>query len=600
MGDQHMATATPTTTASVRSIGVSGLASDAAAFVLVFLGLILPWHLDEDGLRRMSGHWTNAGFNLVPVLLSSLLMIGALVASNVLLVVNRHALGATIAWGVRVVAAIPYVAAVTIAFARSLLANANGGVGVGVGASVGIAGVILACWVPLTRSAQIGSWHAPLMRAQALAWAGWALLVTLIHIIIVVKDFDFQWVDGFDKKIAIVVISLATSFVALAAAIVCIIGLTTKNRALTTATAAIGVAAVVATVGALLGRLTGLADTGLRSLEGGLEPNSSLGVTLLRYDLAPELLLIPLGAAAAVPLLLANSSAKSWRNSFKPATTWLFAAIAATATMCGAIEIASILLDKWSPGYRWSQAGVLFLVGVVALVGVFLSRLKKGSKAAGIALAGVIMPLGLVAAILFVKADLDAFSPFKADSAHVALGLWIPVAIIVLLALSRSHGAAAASHTVPATGYAGFPQAAVPAAQVAYANAAQPAYAAPSSDAAPAAPAAHAGLAAPVEAPAPAFVAPAIAVPVADAPAPEAVAPASPAPAPAASVPPHPRAAEASNPATDPAILQEIAATIPELRAAVAANPSTYQGLLDWLRLVGDPEVDKAIAARGQ
>lgn len=57
-------------------------------------------------------------------------------------------------------------------------------------------------------------------------------------------------------------------------------------------------------------------------------------------------------------------------------------------------------------------------------------------------------------------------------------------------------------------------------------------------------------------------------------------------------------AAMAANPSTPPQTLADIAAQRPDLRAAVAGNPSTYQGLLDWLKGLGDPAVDAAIAAR--
>lgn len=57
-------------------------------------------------------------------------------------------------------------------------------------------------------------------------------------------------------------------------------------------------------------------------------------------------------------------------------------------------------------------------------------------------------------------------------------------------------------------------------------------------------------------------------------------------------------AAQASDPQTPGQVLADIAALRPDLRAAVASNPSTYPGLLDWLKSLGDPAVDAAIAAR--
>ena len=57
-------------------------------------------------------------------------------------------------------------------------------------------------------------------------------------------------------------------------------------------------------------------------------------------------------------------------------------------------------------------------------------------------------------------------------------------------------------------------------------------------------------------------------------------------------------AAMAADPTTAPQTLADIAAQRPDLRAAVAGNPSTYPGLLDWLRGLGDPAVDAALAAR--
>ena len=57
-------------------------------------------------------------------------------------------------------------------------------------------------------------------------------------------------------------------------------------------------------------------------------------------------------------------------------------------------------------------------------------------------------------------------------------------------------------------------------------------------------------------------------------------------------------AAQASDPQTPGQVLADIAALRPDLRAAVASNPSAYPGLLDWLKSLGDPAVDAAIAAR--
>ncbi|MGO1317498.1 MAG: hypothetical protein ACTMIR_10755, partial [Cellulomonadaceae bacterium] len=58
-------------------------------------------------------------------------------------------------------------------------------------------------------------------------------------------------------------------------------------------------------------------------------------------------------------------------------------------------------------------------------------------------------------------------------------------------------------------------------------------------------------------------------------------------------------AAQAADPATDLALLGQIAEHAPELRVYVAQNPSAYPGLLDWLGGLGDPQVDAALRARG-
>lgn len=59
-------------------------------------------------------------------------------------------------------------------------------------------------------------------------------------------------------------------------------------------------------------------------------------------------------------------------------------------------------------------------------------------------------------------------------------------------------------------------------------------------------------------------------------------------------------AAQASDPQTSGQTLADIAAQRPDLRPAVAANPSTYPALLDWLKSLGEPAVDAALAARAQ
>lgn len=57
-------------------------------------------------------------------------------------------------------------------------------------------------------------------------------------------------------------------------------------------------------------------------------------------------------------------------------------------------------------------------------------------------------------------------------------------------------------------------------------------------------------------------------------------------------------AAQASDPQTPGQVLADIAALRPDLRAIVASNPSAYPGLLEWLKSLGEPAVDAAIAAR--
>src|SRR5690625_706618 len=57
---------------------------------------------------------------------------------------------------------------------------------------------------------------------------------------------------------------------------------------------------------------------------------------------------------------------------------------------------------------------------------------------------------------------------------------------------------------------------------------------------------------------------------------------------------------QASDPATEPAVLGEIATHRPDLRPAIAGNPTTYPALLDWLANLNDPAVNEALAARAQ
>ncbi|QTI68327.1 hypothetical protein [Gordonia polyisoprenivorans] len=57
-------------------------------------------------------------------------------------------------------------------------------------------------------------------------------------------------------------------------------------------------------------------------------------------------------------------------------------------------------------------------------------------------------------------------------------------------------------------------------------------------------------------------------------------------------------AAQAADPATDPAVLAQIAATASDLHIYLAANPATYPDLLDWLAAHGAPEARDAVARR--
>lgn len=49
---------------------------------------------------------------------------------------------------------------------------------------------------------------------------------------------------------------------------------------------------------------------------------------------------------------------------------------------------------------------------------------------------------------------------------------------------------------------------------------------------------------------------------------------------------------------TDQMTIAQIAQYAPELRACIARNPNTYPALLDWLRQLGDPDIDAALASR--
>lgn len=49
---------------------------------------------------------------------------------------------------------------------------------------------------------------------------------------------------------------------------------------------------------------------------------------------------------------------------------------------------------------------------------------------------------------------------------------------------------------------------------------------------------------------------------------------------------------------TDQMTIAQIAQYAPELRACIARNPNTYPALLNWLRQLGDPDIDAALASR--
>ncbi|NLS09267.1 hypothetical protein HGQ17_04450 [Nesterenkonia sp. MY13] len=56
----------------------------------------------------------------------------------------------------------------------------------------------------------------------------------------------------------------------------------------------------------------------------------------------------------------------------------------------------------------------------------------------------------------------------------------------------------------------------------------------------------------------------------------------------------------AADPSTTAAELHQLAANHPELRPAIAEHPNAYEGLLQWLGGLGDPQVDAALARRNQ
>ncbi|KAB7787354.1 variant leucine-rich repeat-containing protein [Bifidobacterium cebidarum] len=49
---------------------------------------------------------------------------------------------------------------------------------------------------------------------------------------------------------------------------------------------------------------------------------------------------------------------------------------------------------------------------------------------------------------------------------------------------------------------------------------------------------------------------------------------------------------------TDQMQIAQIAQYAPELRVCIARNPNTYPALVDWLRQLGDPAIDAALATR--
>lgn len=57
-------------------------------------------------------------------------------------------------------------------------------------------------------------------------------------------------------------------------------------------------------------------------------------------------------------------------------------------------------------------------------------------------------------------------------------------------------------------------------------------------------------------------------------------------------------AAQASNPTTPQSVLSQIAEHEPSLRGLVAANPNCYPGLIEWLRMLDDPDVNRALSSR--
>lgn len=59
-------------------------------------------------------------------------------------------------------------------------------------------------------------------------------------------------------------------------------------------------------------------------------------------------------------------------------------------------------------------------------------------------------------------------------------------------------------------------------------------------------------------------------------------------------------ASRAADPSTSQAELHQLCAARPELRPVIAENPNAYPQLLEWLGRLGDPEVDAALARRGE
>ncbi len=450
---------------------------------------------------------------------------------------------ARFAWLIRLAANLPYLILVLVNVVIDAVAGANyGGGGIGFAVAFGLAGAVLAAQ---PREAEVSGATAGVATGELwyrgfLGFGAVSVLLAVLSLVLIVVRPGIGYFNGF--AIALLVFSILFNAAAVA---LLVVGILRRSEPARLAAVAIGVIVLLAIV---VDMFSGRVISG-----GGVESLHAVGYGAFVVS--------ALGAfAAAPPLRLAMRTPEPGASRWFGASSILFLAAAGLAAFAALATVLALASGVFGAGYVGLGIGAIVILVAFALVAIVARSMfrtnPQGTYLVVLSLVGGLLVLGVVHVVLgAVSARVGILDLVLAFGLPLAILSYLTLPTSVRAQLSAAVAAGAAARADAARAAA----ASAAAASAAGATGSGASSAAPPSAAAPSAP------------------------------------PAAPAATPAA---PAYTAEQASDPATDPAVLYQIAQSEPALRPLLAANPSAYPALLEWLGQLGDKKVDAALRKR--